>query len=109
MCRRPRLRCPSALLPVSCAAHHRVQKRALESPRQAAYVAANRYTAREAEMDRRRFLAKAAVLAPSIELLAGRPSRPPSRSGTRLILLGTAGGRDGGRKRHRLNSSHIPL
>jgi ribonuclease BN (tRNA processing enzyme) len=43
-------------------------------------------------MDRRRFLAKAAVLAPSIELLAGRPSRPPSRSGTRLILLGTAGG-----------------
>jgi ribonuclease BN (tRNA processing enzyme) len=43
-------------------------------------------------MDRRTFLAAAAALAPGLRTMADGPPRPPSRAGTRLILLGTAGG-----------------
>ena len=43
-------------------------------------------------MDRRTFLASATALAPGLRVMAGGPGRPPSRAGTRLILLGTAGG-----------------
>lgn len=43
-------------------------------------------------MDRRTFLATATLVPPGLELMAGGPSRQSSRAGTRLILLGTAGG-----------------
>jgi ribonuclease BN (tRNA processing enzyme) len=43
-------------------------------------------------MDRRTFLATATALAPGIRGMMDGPPRPPSRAGTRLILLGTAGG-----------------
>ncbi|MEO8562803.1 MAG: MBL fold metallo-hydrolase [bacterium] len=44
-------------------------------------------------MDRRTFVATAAALAPGFQVLANNsPPQPPSRAGTRLILLGTAGG-----------------
>jgi ribonuclease BN (tRNA processing enzyme) len=43
-------------------------------------------------VNRRRFLATATALAPGLQGLVRGPLRPASRSGTRLILLGTAGG-----------------
>jgi ribonuclease BN (tRNA processing enzyme) len=44
-------------------------------------------------MDRRTFVATAASLAPGLQAMAdGAPRLPPSRAGTRLVLLGTAGG-----------------
>ena len=43
-------------------------------------------------MDRRTFLATATALAPGLQGMVRGPQRPASRSGTRLILLGTAGG-----------------
>lgn len=43
-------------------------------------------------MDRRTFLATATAVAPGLRAMADRPPRLPSRAGTRLILLGTAGG-----------------
>jgi ribonuclease BN (tRNA processing enzyme) len=43
-------------------------------------------------MDRRTFLATATAFAPGLQLLSDGPRRLSSRIGTRLILLGTAGG-----------------
>ena len=43
-------------------------------------------------MDRRTFLATATALPPSVRAMADGPPRISSRAGTRLILLGTAGG-----------------
>lgn len=43
-------------------------------------------------MDRRTFLATAAAVAPTLRAMGDGPRRLPSRAGTRLILLGTAGG-----------------
>jgi ribonuclease BN (tRNA processing enzyme) len=43
-------------------------------------------------MDRRTFVATATALAPGLRAMADAPKRLPSRAGTRLILLGTAGG-----------------
>lgn len=43
-------------------------------------------------MDRRTFLATTTALAPGLRAMADAPRRLASRAGTRLILLGTAGG-----------------